>query len=177
MDIAETGIYRGHEGDRPERPPRKSQDVMVVFELFTGSAEAVVHRVLDEALSLNAKEIEPIHLLLSIMDADDGIAATVLQGVGVSRQAVIRQLDLVEAPPRRVHNRLKGGAMQYSGASQQALEAAEEQAKELHSPTISAEHLLLGLLETDEIRELVSALGAGADSISSTVKEKLREAG
>lgn len=150
---------------------------MVVFELFTDSAEAVVHRVLDEALGLNAKEIEPVHLLLGIMDADDSIAATVLADEGVSRQAVMGQLDLVETPPERVHNRLKGGAMQYSGASQQALEAAEQQSRQLQSPGITAEHLLLGLLENDEIRELMSALGTGAAAISGTVKEKLREAG
>ena len=155
---------------------------MDVFELFTDAAEAVVLRGHEEALGVNADQIEPVHLLLSIMDADDGIAATVLQGEGVSRQSVIRELGLSETPPtaqRRgsLRSRLKGNAMQFSGAAQQALTAAEQRARELQSPAITAEHLLLGLLEADEMRELLAALGAGADSITRTVTERLKSAG
>ncbi|WP_287930487.1 Clp protease N-terminal domain-containing protein [Arthrobacter sp.] len=151
-----------------------------MFELFTDAASAVLRHAVDEALSLHAKEVEPVHLLLGIMDDDDGIAATVLQGDGVGRQSVLRELDLTESTasaPHRFHNRLKGGAIQYSGASELALKAAEEQAKQLQSPTISAGHLLLGLLEADDMKKLVGALGAGADSIGSTVKARLRDAG
>ncbi|ALE93100.1 hypothetical protein AOC05_13545 [Arthrobacter alpinus] len=47
---------------------------MAVFELFTDSAEAVMRHVVDEARGVQAKEIEPVHLLLGIMDHTDGIA-------------------------------------------------------------------------------------------------------
>ncbi|WP_181034024.1 Clp protease N-terminal domain-containing protein [Arthrobacter sp. GMC3] len=151
-----------------------------MFELFTDAAEAVVLHGIDEAQGVAAKEIEPVHLLLGIMDFTDGVGAAVLTGEGVNRQSVINKLGLPDTTtkkPGRIHNRLKGGAMQFSSGSQQALQAAEQQALQLQSPTITAEHLLLGLLQGTEMQELVSTLGSSADAISHSVKEKLDGAG
>jgi len=153
---------------------------MVVFELFTDAAEAVVLHGIDEAQGVQAKEIEPVHMLLGILDYTDGIGASVLQGEGVNRQSVVNELglpDMSGKKPGRIHNRLKGGAMQFSSASQQALQSAEQQALLLQSPTITSEHLLLGLLQGTQMQELVGTLGTSADAISHTVMEKLRSAG
>lgn len=150
-----------------------------MFELFTDSAEAVVLHATDEAQGVQAKEIEPVHLLLGIIDYTDGIGATVLAGEGVTRKSVVNKLGLTQTPtkkPWRIHNRLKSGAMQYSSAAQQALQAAEQQARELQSPTINAEHLLLGLLQGADTQGLANALGTSADAISRTVVQKLRGA-
>jgi len=151
-----------------------------MFELLTDKTEAVVLHALDEAVTTNATEIEPAHMLLSIVDHGDGIAQEVLAGEGLTRQSVTGALALLE-PSKRVpgefHNRIKAGAMQYSSESQQALQAAEEQAMELQGTRITTDHLLLGLLATDEVQRLLGSMNIDDKAVSRTVLEKLRDAG
>ncbi|ALE93101.1 hypothetical protein AOC05_13550 [Arthrobacter alpinus] len=93
---------------------------------------------------------------------------------------MVNKLDLPQKPAKkagRIHNRLKAGTMQFSSAAQQALQSAEQQARDLQSPTINAEHLLLGLLQGADMQSLAGALGTSADTISHTVAQKLRSAG
>jgi len=151
-----------------------------MFELFTDDAEAVVLHAREEAVTTNCPEIEPAHMLLSILDQGGGAAKAVLLGEGVDRASLVRELALTETPGREpgpFHNRIKDGALQYSAESQESFQAAERQAQQSQSTAITTEHLLLGLLEADEVQKLMTSLGADAAALSSTVKDKLRSAG
>lgn len=149
---------------------------MHVFELFTDNAEAVVLHAREEAVTTNCPEIEPVHMLLSILDHGDGVAKAVLLGEGVSRASLARQLALAETPGREpgpFHNRIKDGALQYSAESQESFQAAEEQAQDLLGTKITTDHLLLGLLTTDEVQKIMTSLGTDAKAVSSTIRDKL----
>jgi ATP-dependent Clp protease ATP-binding subunit ClpA len=151
-----------------------------MFELFTDNAEAVVLHARDEAVTTNCPEIEPAHMLLSILDQDDGVARSVLLGAGVTRPLLAQELALAEPSTREpgpFHNRIKDGALQYSAESQESFQAAERQAQQSQGTKITTEHLLLGLLEADEVQKLMTSLGTDSAALRTTVKEKLRDAG
>lgn len=60
----------------------------------------------------------------------------------------------------------------FTGTARAAITTACEQARELHSPTMTVEHLLCGVLTTSEaeIRELCAAHGVTADAVRTALQ-------
>jgi ATP-dependent Clp protease ATP-binding subunit ClpA len=113
-----------------------------MFERFTDRARRVVVLAQEEARGLDHNYIGTEHLLLGLIHEGEGIAAQVLDALGVSGDAV-RQL-LVELVGRG--SQPPPGHIPYTPRGKKVLELALREALQLGHSYIGTEHLLLGVL-------------------------------
>jgi ATP-dependent Clp protease ATP-binding subunit ClpB len=126
--------------------------------LTVKSAEALTAAV-AEARRAGNPVVQDCHLLLALLDQQDGIVVPMLQKVGVSTAGLRDQLQ------REVARYPKQSEAQPTLAREvsQVFDRAEEEAKKLGDDYVSTEHLLLALSDTrgTETRNLLSADGGG----------------
>ncbi|MEE2855284.1 MAG: ATP-dependent chaperone ClpB [Actinomycetota bacterium] len=130
----------------------------------TTKTQAALTSALQAASSAGNPEIRPAHLLMALLTQADGIAAPLLEAVGVE-PATIR----TEA--QRLLDRLP----QASGASAQpqlsreslvAITTAQHLATEMDDEYVSTEHLMVGLATGDsDVAKLLSGHGASPQAL------------
>jgi len=124
-----------------------------IWQRFTGPATRVVQYAQEEARKLGGNTVGTEHVLLGLLREGDGIAARVLERLGVSlgrvRSEVHRQLGFID-------NRISTEApTSWSPKARRVLELALEEASELNPRLglpnyIDTEHILLGLIREGE---------------------------
>ena len=127
-------------------------------EKFTQRAEIAIEAARTAAGELGHAYIGTEHLLLGIMEEEDGLGAHILKRQGLEREHL-----------RRVIARDSG--MGCPGApslgltpnARKALEQAASEAKALRHGCIGTEHLLLGLLRLQDCGAVRALTGAGID--------------
>jgi len=105
---------------------------------------------LQQAQALANQRGNPVvndaHLFLALLDQDEGIVVPVLQKVGLNVAELKAEADReVERLPKQSGG---GGAATISRELSQALDRADQLARELGDAYVSTEHLLVGLVET-----------------------------
>src|SRR3954470_7416370 len=114
-------------------------------KLTTRTQEALSEAV-RRASGAGHAQVEPVHLLLSLLGQSDSAVGPLLDAVGARR-------DLVRESAEQLAGRLPSAsgdtvsAPQLARTSYAALTAAGNHARELGDEYISTEHLLVGLAE------------------------------
>ncbi len=134
------------------------------FNPTTKTSEAL-QAALQRASSLGNPDIRPAHLLVAILEQSEGIAAPVLQAVGVDTASVVREATrLVEGYPKA-----QGANManpNFNRDALNALTAAQELAGELGDEYVSTEVLLAGIAGgSSDAAELLKGKGATHEAI------------
>ena len=117
-----------------------------MFERFTERARQVVVFAQDESRRLGHDHIGTEHILLGLLREEEGIAARVLEGMGVT-------LDDVRAEVLRMVGRgdaSSTGQIPFTAGGKQALELALREAVAMGHNYIGTEHILLGLVRADD---------------------------
>jgi ATP-dependent Clp protease ATP-binding subunit ClpB len=109
--------------------------------------------------------LEPLHLLVALLEQNDGIAGPLLQATGADPADVRAKADAaVNRMPR-----VSGATVPAPSPSRELLRvinAAGEQASALGDEFVSTEHLLVGLATTEgEAASVLNAAGAGRDAL------------
>ncbi len=133
------------------------------LDKFTQKAQEALFQAQQIARDLNHQNIDPAHLLMALLQQEDGVVPAVVTKVSGSVAAIIEDLR------RELDNRPKvygGGAGDagLSRATSDVLSAAERYAKGMQDEYVSTEHLLLGLTESVEGKRL-SQFGLTKDAI------------
>jgi ATP-dependent Clp protease ATP-binding subunit ClpB len=130
------------------------------------SQEAVLHAQ-QIARDLNHQAIEPAHLLLALLEQEQGVVPALVTKIAGSIQAV--RAELQQELDRRP--KIQGAGVDVSLASTTAdvLTAAERYAKGMQDDYVSTEHLLLGLTDSIEAKRLASH-GLTKDAILGALK-------
>jgi ATP-dependent Clp protease ATP-binding subunit ClpB len=120
------------------------------LEQLTEKAREALQRAASEAEDRSQQAIEPEHLLLALVDQDDGVSRPLLEAAGASiaglRAALVSR---VERLPR-----MRGGGQPYLSAELvRTLETAEREADQLKDEYVSTEHLLLALADNQVLRD------------------------
>ncbi len=105
-------------------------------------------------LSHGNQQMEQCHLLLALLESENGLVPQLLAGMGLtvpSLQAAVRAM--VERLPKVSGPGREAGKLYISPGVDRALNAAEETAKQMKDEYVSVEHLLLALVKVPE-REL-----------------------
>ena len=111
--------------------------------LTTKSQDALGAAVRIAAADGNA-QVEPLHLLDSLLQQGEGIAGALLQSVGANPASLAKEIrSALEALPSASGSSVS--APQLSSASFKVLSAAQQLAKERGDEFVSTEHLLIGL--------------------------------
>ena len=130
---------------------------------LTPRAKKVIELANDEADQLNHYSIGTEHLLLGLVREGEGIAAGVLESLGVSlekvRAQVIRAIDFGNIAstlsssaaelrtPKRPDASASGERLNpFTKGAKRSLTLAEEEARRFNRPAIGTEHLLLGFI-------------------------------
>jgi ATP-dependent Clp protease ATP-binding subunit ClpB len=130
----------------------------------TTKTQAALTAALQAATAAGNPQITPAHLLMALLTQNDGIAAPLLEAVGVD-PAIIR----TEA--QRLVDRLPSASgsnsqPQLSPESLTAVTAAQHLATEMDDEYVSTEHLLFGLASgSSEVGKLLTNHGASPEAL------------
>jgi len=153
-----------------------------MWQRFSGPATRVVQYAQEECRKLGGNTVGTEHLLLGLVREGEGVAARVLERLGVSigrvRHEVQRMLGLPEGRMSPIV------PLRLSSEAKRVLELALEEARELDPRLglpnyIDTEHLLLGLIrQTDsQAAQVLSALSVDRDQVRCEVIKQLEGAG
>ncbi len=117
-----------------------------MFERFTERARRVIVLAQEEARLLNHGSIGSEHLLLGIVHEGQGVAVRALESLDVSLAAVRRAVERA-VQPGAVGN---VGAIPFTPRAKKSLENALRESLQLGHNYIGTEHILLGLLRTED---------------------------
>ncbi len=137
---------------------------------FTVRAAQAIQAAQEQAVKAGHAQVEPLHLLLALMDETGeagGVVAPILEkiGVQVDRLRQIAETELSRRP------RATGGQTALAPEFQQVLEKAQKQADRLKDKYISTEHILCGLAEVkSDAKEVLSIAGVTPEAILLAMK-------
>lgn len=137
-----------------------------MFERFTQRSRLVLQAAQEEARQLGHSYIGTEHLLLGLLRVREGIAAAVLENLGVELDEARRT---VEALVGRGEGGADEGEMQVTPRTKKVFELAFEEARRLKHAYVGTEHLLLGLMREGE------GIGFGALTRLGVTTEAVRE--
>jgi ATP-dependent Clp protease ATP-binding subunit ClpB len=136
---------------------------------FTQKAQQAMVQSQQIASDLNHQTIEPSHLLLALLNQDQGVVPAIVTKIAGSPVALREEIqkELEDKP------KIFGAGTGQPGLSRPASEvtsAAERYAKGMSDEYVSTEHLLLGLTDSTEGKRL-SNYGLTKDTILKALKE------
>ncbi len=152
-------------GGHPEYPRWKGTvDSMVDrFDKFTDRARKVLTLAQDEAQRFNHNYIGTEHLLLGLVREGDGVAARVLENMGVELPKVRTAVEFIIGRG----DRPVVGEVGLTPRAKRVIELAIDEARRLGHNYIGTEHLLLGLVREGEgiAAGVLESLGVNLDKV------------
>jgi ATP-dependent Clp protease ATP-binding subunit ClpC len=141
-----------------------------MFNRFTERARKVIILAKEEAKRFNHDYIGTEHILLGLVREGEGVAATVLEKMGVSLENIRIEIEKLVQPGPATQII---GDLPFTPRAKKALELAAEEARSLGHNYIGTEHLLLGLIREEEGVASQVLLNLNLDL--STVRNKVME--
>ncbi|HEX3865652.1 MAG TPA: Clp protease N-terminal domain-containing protein, partial [Gemmatimonadaceae bacterium] len=141
---------------------------MINPERLTVKAGEALNESINSARRSGNPVVYDLHLLVALLDQDEGIVVPILQKLGASVAALREQVSReVERYPKQ-----SDAQPTMSRELNQVFDRAEEEAKTLGDEYVSTEHLLLALSDTKgaETRNLLRAAGADHESLISALE-------
>jgi thiamine-phosphate pyrophosphorylase len=131
--------------------------MLIMLRSFTPAVEHALQRAQQWAHRLDAAQVQPLHLLLGLVQEDEGRAAILLSRAGVAPQLIRQPYASVGSESRPLPNI----PLPLAPATEQALSRSAELARDLTlDRSISSECVLLALLQQDQVLcRSLSALG------------------
>jgi len=135
------------------------------WEKLTVKSQQAVQQAQGRAAELGNPEMQPVHLLLSLIEDREGVIPAVLEKIGVPTERLESDLNAIEQKLPRVSGSAAQPAL--SAALNKALEQAFREAANFKDEYVSTEHLLLGVahLKGDAARDALVATGATHEAI------------
>jgi len=131
-----------------------------MFNRFTERARKVIVYAKEEARRFNHDYIGTEHLLLGLIREGEGVAAAVLQKLGLDLETIRIEVEKLVQPGPQTQVL---GDIPFTPRSKKALELAAEEARALGHNYIGTEHLLLGLVKEGEGMAYRVLLNLGLD--------------
>ena len=138
------------------------------LDKYTQKAQEALLAAQRLAQDYQHQVVEPAHLLLALIQQQDGIVRAVITKVSGGTQAIQEELsnELDKRP------KIQGANMEVGLSRQTAevLAAAERYAKGMQDDYVSTEHMLLGLAESSENKRLIQ-FGLTKEAILAALKQ------
>lgn len=146
-----------------------------MFNRFTERARKVIILAKEEARRFNHDYIGTEHILLGLIREGEGVAATVLEKLGISLENIRLEVEKLVQPGPTTQII---GDIPFTPRAKKALELAAEEARALGHNYIGTEHLLLGLIREEEgvASQVMLNLGMDLNSVRNKVMEVLGSA-
>jgi ATP-dependent Clp protease ATP-binding subunit ClpB len=134
------------------------------FDKFTVKAQEALQGTQDVASRFGNQQMEPLHLLLALIDQKEGIVPSLLARLGVPPASVAKEAE------RAIENLPKVGGTTdhyFSPALKEVLDQASKETEQFKDEFVSTEHLLLALSRKskDAAGRVLAHLGVSHDAI------------
>jgi ATP-dependent Clp protease ATP-binding subunit ClpC len=138
-----------------------------VFERFTERARQSVVLAQDEARALKHNYIGTEHILLGVLREEEGLAARVLESLGIT----VEEVRVLVARIVGQGDEVTTGQIPFTPRAKKVLELSLREALELGHNYIGTEHVLLGLVRENEgvAARILLDFGADAEKIRNEV--------
>ncbi|WP_286951614.1 MULTISPECIES: ATP-dependent Clp protease ATP-binding subunit [Aminobacterium] len=133
-----------------------------MWQFFTERGKKVVQLAHREALRMGHDVIGTEHILLGLLVEGEGVAAQVLNSLGVNFQEVRRQTEELVGKGQPI---LKPIDLPLSPRAKRVLDLAIKEARNMGVNYVGTEHVLLGLLAEGEGVAAQILLSSGVDSV------------
>ncbi len=145
---------------------------MAGMERFTQRARRVLSLAHQEAEHFRKGTINTEHLLLGLIQEEDGIASRALRDLGLEPDRVREIVERISGYGENTEAKIE-----LSQGTQQVLENAIEEAKMLGHHYIGTEHLLLGLVgsRADLTLEVLKKLGVTPEQVRRQTRRVMQE--
>ena len=124
-----------------------------MFDNFTERARDVLSASQDILRRYKQNQLDADHILLAVLEQEEGLGQQILQRIGVESREVARRVEeeLARSPKVSSSGERGGEAQIYiTPRGKRVLDLAESEANRLKDEYVGVEHLLLGLIkETD----------------------------
>ena len=117
-----------------------------MFERFTDHARQVIVFAQEESRQLKHNYIGTEHILLGLLYEQAGLAAQVLQSLGVTLEGIREQVVQIVGPGEEV----TAGQIPFTPRAKKVLELALRESLSMGDDYIDTEHILLGLIRENE---------------------------
>lgn len=134
---------------------------MTRFDRFTLKAQEAIQNSVGIAQDKGHQEVDVEHLLLAFLRQREGIAAPILEKIGVSVSDLEREVEKgLKTKPK-----VQGEAAQpyFSSRLNRVFNLAEKESVSLKDEYVSSEHLLLGIVQDGELTDLLGRHGLSRD--------------
>ncbi len=134
------------------------------FDKFTNRARKALHLAQEEAQRLQHNYIGTEHLLLGLIREGEGVAAKVLNNLGIDLEKARSSVESIIGRG----NRVVIGELGLTPRAKKVIGLAMDEARHLHHHYLGTEHLLLGLVREGQ------GIGAGVLESLGVNLEKVR---
>ncbi len=117
-----------------------------MFEKFTERARELVQTAQDILVRYKHTQLDTEHLLLAMLEQNDGLAVQVLQALNVDTRALGQAAEEALARAPKVQYADQGAQIYITPRIKRVFDLAKDEAQRLHDSYIGVEHLLLGLI-------------------------------
>ncbi|MDP2942664.1 MAG: ATP-dependent Clp protease ATP-binding subunit [Candidatus Omnitrophota bacterium] len=143
-----------------------------MFSRFTERARKVIILAKEEAKRFNHDYIGTEHILLGLIKEGEGVAAAVLQNLGLGLESIRLEVEkLVQPGPPTVVS----GDIPFTPKAKKVIELGTDEARNLGHNYIGTEHLLLGLIREGEgvASQVLTNLGLDLNKVRQEVMSLL----
>ncbi len=135
---------------------------------FTIKSQEVIQQAQNLAMLKNQQAIEPGHIMLAMLDADENIVPFILKKLNINTEQFKTRLeDIINNYPK-----VSGGNAYLSGDATQVIQKANQYLKEFNDEFVTLEHLFLGILKgTDPVARLLKESGANEKEAKLVMKQ------
>lgn len=139
-----------------------------MFNRFTERARKVIILAKEEARRFNHDYIGTEHILLGLIREGEGVAAAVLEKMGLDLETIRLEVEKVVQPGPSTQIL---GDIPFTPRAKKALELAAEEARALGHNYIGTEHILLGIIREGEsvASQVLLNLGLDLDRVRAEV--------
>jgi ATP-dependent Clp protease ATP-binding subunit ClpB len=142
----------------------RAKDMATRFDKFTVKAQEALQATQEAASRYGNQQLEPVHLLLALVEQPEGIVPAILERIGVRADAVTGEADkAIESLPK------VGGTSDHhlSPALKEMFDQSFKETERFKDEFVSTEHLLLALTakKSDPAGKILARLGVTHDAI------------
>ncbi len=143
----------------------------MTLDKFTIKAQEAIQAAVQTAQRNGQQTIEPVHLLLGLMDKAKDVTTFIFQKLGMNAQ----QIEMLAQQELQHLTRVQGGEPYLSADTNKILLKAEDIAKKMGDEYVSCEPLLLALLQVNStVSRILKDAGATEKDMLQAVQELRR---
>ena len=118
-----------------------------MIDRFTEAAREAISLAADAAESLGHSYVGTEHLLIGLIQEEEGVAGKVLEASGVRADKVVELVSQLISPNQPVRMAEQGG---YSPSARRVLENSYREAVRFKAPLIGTEHILISMIRESD---------------------------